>query len=135
MASVDSLRELDLQLTTPPLPPGEAIALIFGRVRLVVLLSLFAMLVICLIFAWTTRDSMAHLSFLQGPGTTTTQGESQKTIVDLRPWQVAQALAPLAVSAEEHEFARDAQRLADHEVDQAFASAIRLANAQAQHRA
>jgi small-conductance mechanosensitive channel len=123
------------ELTTPPLPSGEAIARVFGRVRLIVLLSLFALLVTCLIFAWTTRDSMAHLSFLQGPGTTTTQSESQKTLVDLRPWQVAQALAPLAVTAEETEYAQEAERLADHEVDQAFASAIRLANAQVQHRA
>ena len=32
-----------------------------------------------------------------------------------------------AVTAEETEYARDAQRLADHEVDQAFASALREA--------
>jgi small-conductance mechanosensitive channel len=122
------------ELTTPPLNPGEAIARIFGRVRLIVLLSLFALLIICLAFAWTTRDSMAHLSFLQRQGTAQPQAESQKTLVDLRPWQIAQALAPLAVTAEETEYAHEAERLADHEVDQAFASAIRLANAQVQHR-
>ena len=43
------------------------------------------------------------------------------------------ALAPLAVTAEEKEFARDAERLADHDVDQAFASALRQATLQAQH--
>jgi small-conductance mechanosensitive channel len=59
---------------------------------------------------------------------------SQKSIVDLRPWQTAQALAALAVTTEEIEFARDAQRLADHEVDQAFAVALRQANLRAAHR-
>jgi len=75
---------------------------------------------------------MAHLPFLQGMG----QGlvGDQKTFVDQRPWQTAQALAPLAVSAEEAEFARDALRLADHEVDQAFDSALRAATEQAEHR-
>jgi len=38
------------------------------------------------------------------------------------------------VTTEEKEYAREAERLADHEVDQAFASALRLASAQAQHR-
>jgi small-conductance mechanosensitive channel len=77
---------------------------------------------------------MAHLPFLQAPGKGQTVVETQKTLVDLRPWQTAQALAPLAVTAEETEYARDAERLADHEVDQAFASALRVANAQVQRR-
>ena len=38
------------------------------------------------------------------------------------------------MTAEEKEYAHDAERLADHEVDQAFASALRQASAQAQHR-
>ena len=54
------------------------------------------------------------------------QGGGTKALVDLGPWQTAQALAPLAVTTEEKEYARDAERLADHEVDQAFASALRL---------
>ena len=58
---------------------------------------------------------------------------ARKTIVDLRPWQTAQALAPLAVTAEEKEFARNAQRLADHEVDQTFASALRQATLRAKN--
>ena len=48
----------------------------------------------------------------------------------LAPWQIAQALAPLAVSKEEEEYAHEAERLADHEGDQAFAAALRQANAQ-----
>ena len=67
---------------------------------------------------------MAHLPFLQGRG-----GGAQASagLVDQRPWQTVAALAPLAVSAEEQEFAREAERLADHEVDQAFAMALRQA--------
>jgi small-conductance mechanosensitive channel len=107
---------------------------IFGRIRLLILLSLFAVLVVCLFFAWTTRDAMAHLPFLQAHAKGLAPVGSQKTLVDLRPWQTAQALAPLAVTAEETEYARDAVRLADHEVDQAFDSALRLASAQARHR-
>jgi len=105
-----------------------------GRVRFIVLFSLIALLGLCLVSAWITRGSMAHLSFLQSPGKGQAVSGSQKTLVDLRPWQTAQALAPLAVTAEETEYAHDAERLADHEVDQAFASALRSANAQVQRR-
>jgi small-conductance mechanosensitive channel len=93
-----------------------------------------ALLVLCLAFSWTTRDSMAHLSFLSGRGNVRSLGKSQTTLVDLRPWQTAEALAPLAVTAEETEYAHEAERLADHEVDQAFASALRQASTQALHR-
>jgi len=72
---------------------------------------------------------MGNLSFL----TRRSRGGNfgKKTIVDLRPWLTAQALAPLAVTAEEKEYARNAMRLADHAVDQAFASALRQASLQA----
>src|SRR5262249_61647799 len=49
-------------------------------------------------------------------------------LCDQRPWQTGDALAPLAVSGEEKRHAREAQRLADHEVDQAFAQALRQAS-------
>ena len=107
---------------------------VFGRVSLIFLFAMVAVLILCLAFTWTTRDSMAHLSFLSGRGNVRSLGKSQKTLVDLRPWQTAEALAPLAVTAEETEYAHDAERLADHEVDQAFAAALRQATAQAQHR-
>lgn len=106
----------------------------FGRGRLLSLLVLAALLAACLTFAWITRDSMAHLPFLSGSGAAHSLIDKQQTLVDLRPWQAAQALAPLAVSSEEAEYAREAERLADHEVVQAFASALRLANLKAQHR-
>ena len=50
--------------------------------------------------------------------------------VDMHQMQTAMALAPLAVSAEEQERARDALRLADHEVDMEFAAALREATSQ-----
>ncbi len=105
---------------------------VFGSKRIVSLLALFALLTVCLVYSYTTRDVMGSLSFLIRRGPVTSDGV-KKTIVDLKPWQTAQALAPLAVTAEENEFARDAERLADHEVDQAFASALRQATLQAQH--
>jgi len=48
--------------------------------------------------------------------------------VDQRPWQTAATLAALAQSAEERKIARDAERLADHEVDQAFSQSLRQAS-------
>jgi small-conductance mechanosensitive channel len=48
--------------------------------------------------------------------------------VDQRPWQTAATLAALAQSAEERELAREAERLADHEVDQAFSQSLRQAS-------
>lgn len=65
-------------------------------------------------------------------GKTTLRGE--QTLVDVQPWQTAQTLASLAVTAEETQYAREAERLADHEVDQAFAAALRQARLNAQHR-
>lgn len=107
---------------------------IFGRARLILLAFLSILLCVCLAFAWTTRDAMAHLPFLQMQGKGSVSVGNEKTLVDLRPWQTAQALEPLAVTAEETEFAHDALRLADHEVDQAFDTALRQANAAAQNR-
>ena len=121
-------------LPVTPIPGGRIRKRVFGRVSLIVLLAMAALLVLCLAFSWTTRDSMAHLSFLSGQRNVRSVEKSQTTLVDLRPWQTAEALAPLAVTAEETEDAHEAERLADHEVDQAFASALRQASAQAQHR-
>jgi small-conductance mechanosensitive channel len=64
------------------------------------------------------------MPFLRGKGGSVTQN----TLVDQRPWQTIEALAPLAVSAEEQSLAHEAERLADHEVDQAFAFALRNAS-------
>ncbi|HEY1901922.1 MAG TPA: mechanosensitive ion channel domain-containing protein [Terracidiphilus sp.] len=120
--------------TDVAIPDGAANRQAFGRVRLLSLLVLVVLLAVCLTVSWITRDAMTHLPFLGGRGTAHSLMDKQKTLVDLRPWQTAQALAPLAVAAEEAEYAREAERLADHEVVQAFASALRLANIEAQHR-
>lgn len=122
-------------MALPPIVPSTAQKLrarIFRRTRNTALLVLCAMLVLCIVFAWTTRDVMSSLPFIGGRGRAPVSTE--KSIVDLSPWQTAQALAALAVTAEETEHAREAERLADHEVDQAFAAALRQATIQAQHR-
>lgn len=75
-----------------------------------------------------TRDAMRSLPRLKGAL------RSGVALVDQSPWQTAQALTPLAVSAEEIRYAHAAERLADHAVDQAFAAALREASLSAQNR-
>jgi len=104
-----------------------------GRVPMLIVAGLSILLALCVIFAWTTRDAMQHLPSPVGAGKGRT-ALLRNTLVDQTPWQTAQALAALAVTAEENQFAREAERLADHEVDQAFAAALREATVQAQHR-
>jgi small-conductance mechanosensitive channel len=116
--------------TSPTLPPtdGAHAARLFGKTRLLLLIVLIGFLVLCIVVSWTTRGAMALLHSKNG------QRGATQNLVDLQPWQTAEALAPLAVSAEENEYAREAERLADHEVDQAFAAALRGARLDAQHR-
>ncbi|WP_035358867.1 mechanosensitive ion channel family protein [Edaphobacter aggregans] len=84
------------------------------------------LLLASLIGVFLTRGSMTNLPFLPGKGRM--QSRANNDLVDQRPWQTIEALAPLAVSAEEKRLAREAQRLADHEVDKAFAQALRQAS-------
>jgi small-conductance mechanosensitive channel len=98
-----------------------------NRARKMVVAVLLGLLILCTVGAFMTRGVMEHLPFLHGQkagwaGTVVPRG-----IVDQRPWQTAETLAALAESAEEREFAREAERLADHEVDQAFAQSLRQA--------
>ncbi len=121
-------------MAIPPIasgPTDSGRVTVFGKTRLLFLLALIGLLVVCLVFAWTTRGAMENLSFLRTQGAA--RIGARKTLVDLSPWQTAQALAALAVTAEEQEFAQDAERLADHEVDQAFASALRQARLRSEH--
>ncbi len=92
---------------------------------MLVLAVLGALFLVCLIFSWNTRMPM------RSPGG---RSGARRTIVDLSPWQTSQTLSALAVTAEEAEYAQDTLRLADHEVDQAFASALRQAALKSQHR-
>ena len=117
-----------------PVPDGNTDSPLLDKTRMTALIILSALLVLCVVFSWSTRDSLANLPFLNRKGAAAALSSDSKTLVDLRPWQTAEALAPLAVSAEENEYAQQAEHLADHEVDQAFAAALRKANLKAQHR-
>jgi small-conductance mechanosensitive channel len=105
-------------------PPEPQLPPIFGKEKLWLTAGLLAVAALCLALAWSTRDAMAHLSFLRESG----KGAGQNALVDVRPWQTAQTLAALAATSEETELAREAERNADHEVDQAFAAALREAD-------
>lgn len=109
---------------------GQGRVRLFGKTRLLLLVILLALLALCIVLSFVTRGAMAYLN-QKGRGASPF---AKQSLVDLQPWQTAQALAPLAVSAEENEFAREAERLADHEVDQAFAAALRQARLDAQHK-
>lgn len=87
-------------------------------------------LVLCMLGTFMTRGVMEHLPFLHGLTGGWNSVPQPYEIVDQRPWQTAKTLAPLAVSAEEQELAREAERLADQEVDQNFAQSLRQASAE-----
>jgi len=116
-------------MATSPIPSRLSQARILGKTRLTAVAVLLILLTLCFVFSWVTRGAMANLAFLRAHN-----GAGGQSLVDLRPWQTAQTLASLAVTAEEIEYARDAERLADHEVDQAFAAALRSAKLQSRHR-
>ena len=98
---------------------------IISGVRFILGLALLAAVVVCLVFLDYARcHDQPSISEAASQGT---GYFIQNAPVEVRPWQTAEALAALAVTAEETEYARDAERLADHEVDQAFASALREA--------
>src|SRR5947207_7474944 len=99
-----------------------------NRARIVILLIMLIMLAVTLAGAFLTRGVMADLPFLQARKGSWTGAYVPLGIVDQRPWQTAATLAALAQSAEEKKFARDAERLADHEVDQAFSQSLRQAS-------
>ncbi len=94
------------------------------KLRLILVIPA-VLLVLCLVGIFLTRGVMANLQFLTSRGR-----DGSGYIVDQRPLQTAQALFPLAVSAEEQAHAHEAIRIGDHEVDQAFAMALRQANAE-----
>ena len=99
-----------------------------SRTRLVIVLVLLIVLGVTLAGTFLTNGVMAYLPFLQARKGKWTGAYVSRGIVDQRPWQTAATLAALAQSAEEREFAREAERLADHEVDQAFSQSLRQAS-------
>jgi hypothetical protein len=95
--------------------------------KLSVIISLIV-LGLALAGTFLTRGVMEYLPFLQAKKGDWSGEYVSHGIVDQRPWQTAATLAALARSAEEREFAREAERLADHEVDQAFSQSLRQAS-------
>ncbi len=87
-----------------------------------------AVLAVFIAGTFMTQGVMEHLPFLHGQKTGWNAAPPSYGIVDQRPWQTARALAALAISQEELQFAREAERLADHEVDQNFAQSLRQAS-------
>lgn len=93
-----------------------------GRRWLLLLLGLvFASLVL---FGYLTRGGDASLEYNAPAAMPSTGG-----LVDQTPLNTARRLTSLAATAQEKQYAEQALRIADHEVDQAFATAVREATA------
>src|SRR5438067_3248283 len=99
-----------------------------NRARMVIVLIMLIVLAVTLAGAFLTRGVMAYLPFLQARKGNWTGAYVLHGVVDQRPWQTAATLAALAQSAEERELAREAERIADHGVDQAFSQSLRQAS-------
>jgi small-conductance mechanosensitive channel len=99
-----------------------------NRSRKWIALVMLVVLAVTLTGAFITRGVMAYLPFLQPRKGSWTGAYVPLGAVDQRPWQTAATLAALAQSTEENKIARDAERHADHEVDQAFSQSLRQAS-------
>jgi hypothetical protein len=99
-----------------------------NRARKLSILILLIILAAASAGVFFTRGIMEYLPFLQAKKGNWTGDYVAHGVVDQRPWQTAATLAALAQSAEEKELAREAERLADHEVDQAFSQSFRQAS-------
>jgi small-conductance mechanosensitive channel len=99
-----------------------------NRARMVIMLIMLIVLGATLAGAFLTRGVMAYLPFLQARKGSWTGAYVPPGVVDQRPWQAAATLAALAQSAEERKLAREAERIADHAVDQAFSQSLRQAS-------
>jgi small-conductance mechanosensitive channel len=95
---------------------------------MVIVLVMLIVLAVTLAGSFLTSGVMTYLPFLQARKGDWTGAYVAPGVVDQRPWQTAATLAALAQSAEEKELAREAERLADHEVDQAFSQSLRQAS-------
>jgi small-conductance mechanosensitive channel len=99
-----------------------------NRTRAVIVVVMLVVLAVSIAGTLMTSGVMSYLPFLQARKGNWTGAYVPRGIVDQRPWQTAATLADLAQSTEEKELARDAERLADHEVDQAFSQSLRQAS-------
>lgn len=121
----------DIYMATSPIAGKTSLrSRIFSRTRFGLITVLSAALIVCLIISWATRGVTAGLGIPNGQ-----EEANRHSLVDVTPWETAQALASLAVTTEENQYAREAEHLADHEVDQAFAAALRSAQLQTRHTA
>jgi small-conductance mechanosensitive channel len=98
-----------------------------NRSRRVIVLIMLIVLSVTLAGTFMTRGVMEYLPFLQARKGKWKGAYVPLGIVDQRSWQTAATLAALAQSTEERKIASDAERLADHEVDQAFSQSLRQA--------
>jgi small-conductance mechanosensitive channel len=98
------------------------------RARKLTIAILLAVFGAAMAGTFLTRGVMEYLPFLQAKKGNWTGEYVSHGIVDQRPWQTASTLAAMAQSSEEREFAREAERLADHEVDRAFSQSLRQAS-------
>ena len=114
-----------------PLNSARAKHLHWGRTTAISLCLLT--LLGSLAYLWMTQDAVAQLSFLRQRRNGKSTPGAHKSLVSIDTWQTASTLMPQAISAEEQEYAHDAERLADHEVDQAFAIALRMTALRARH--
>ncbi|MCU1273109.1 MAG: MscS Mechanosensitive ion channel [Bryobacterales bacterium] len=95
------------------------------RVRRYLLPAVVALLLLICVFAWyITRDSGSDRTASKKLAPT-----AEGSLVDQRLLKAAHQMASEADTAEEQVFASEALRLADHELDQAFASALQEAAA------
>src|SRR5215470_17087563 len=99
-----------------------------NRSHRAIVLIMLLVLAATLLGAFMTRGVMAYLPFLQAKRGNWNGAYVPLGVVDQRPWQTAATLAVLAQSAEERKLAGEAERLADHEVDQAFSQSLRQAS-------
>lgn len=87
--------------------------------------AVVALLLLVCVFGWyITRDSGSSREISKKPASS-----AETSLVDQRLLKAAHQMASEADTPEEQAFAREALRLADHELDQAFASALQQAAA------
>jgi small-conductance mechanosensitive channel len=90
----------------------------------VIVVALLLLVVVAIAGLVITNDAVRMAA--PGGGSSATPSE-RTTLVDERPLQTARKLSALAATPEEQRLSNEALRLADHEVDLEFASALRNA--------
>src|SRR5712692_3113361 len=89
----------------------------------IALAALLLLLVAAVAGVFFTRDSSRATPRQQQSG----PASGQAPLVDEQPLRTARSLAPLAATAEEQTLAKETLHIADHDVDLAFAIAMRQA--------